>query len=89
MLSRIPFLAAHFQKGIPTMKTILTGVILAGLFGVAGCSQSVEQPTSTGSNGADRPATTGHNGNMGPGHMPGGREHGEHGPGHQDGRGQP
>ena len=29
---RIPFLTVHFQKGIPTMKTILTEVILAGLF---------------------------------------------------------
>jgi len=84
MLSRIPFLAVHFQKRILTMKTILTGVILAGLFAVAGCSQTtVEQPASTGSNGAETPATTGHNGNMGPGHMPGGQEHG---PGHQDGQ---
>jgi len=88
MLRRIPFLAAHFQKGITMMKTILTAVILAGLFAVAGCSQTtVEQPTATGSNGAETPATTGHNdGEMGPGHMPGGRQHG---PGHQDGRGQP
>ena len=86
MLTRILFLTAHFQKGIPTMKTILTGVILAGVFAVAGCSQTVEQPAATGSNGADTPATTGHNGNMGPGHMSGGQEHG---PGHQDGGGQP
>jgi hypothetical protein len=86
MLTRNPFLAALFQKEIPTMKTILTGVILAGLLAVAGCSQSVEQPAATGSNGADTPATTGHNGNMGPGHMSGGQEHG---PGHQDGHGQP
>ena len=85
MLFRIPFLAAHFQKEMPTMKTILTGVILAGLLAVAGCSQTVEQPAATGSNGADTPATTGHNGNMGPGHMPGGQEHG---PGHQDGGGE-
>ena len=85
MLSRIPFLAAHFQKEMPTMKTILTGVILAGLLAVAGCSQSVEQPAATGSNGADTPATTGHNGNMGPGHMSGGQEHG---PGHMGGRGE-
>jgi hypothetical protein len=84
MLSRIPFLATHFQKEMPTMKTILAGVILAGLLAVAGCSQTVEQPAATGSNGADTPATTGHNGNMGPGHMSGGQEHG---PGHQDGRG--
>lgn len=85
MLSRIPFLAAHFQKEMPTMKTILTGVILAGLLAVAGCSQTVEQPAATGSNGADTPATTGHNGNMGPGHMSGGQDHG---PGHMDGRGE-
>lgn len=82
MLTRNPFLAAHFQKEIPMMKTILTGVILVGLLAVAGCSQTVEQPAVTGS---DTPATTGHNGNMGPGHMSGGQEHG---PGHQDGRGQ-
>jgi len=86
MLSRIPFLTVHFQKRILTMmKTILTGVILAGLFAVAGCSQTtVEQPASTGSNGAETPTTTGHNGGgMGPGHIPGGQEHG---PGHQDGQ---
>ena len=83
MLSRIPYLAAHFQKEMPTMKTILTGVILAGLLAVAGCFQTVEQPAATGSNGAATPATTGHNGNMGPGHISGGQEHG---PGHQDGR---
>ena len=75
MLSRIPFLTVHFQKRILTMmKTILTGVILAGLFAVAGCSQT----------GAETPTTTGHNGGgMGPGHIPGGQEHG---PGHQDGQ---
>ena len=58
------------------MKTVLTGVILAGLFAVAGCSQTT----------VEQPATTGHNGNMGPGHMSGGQEHG---PSHQDGHGQP
>ena len=52
MLTRIPFLAVDFQKGIPTMKTILTGVIFAGLFAVAGCSQTAEQPAATGTNGA-------------------------------------
>jgi len=32
----------HFHKiGIPTMKTFLTGAILAGLFAVGGCSQTV------------------------------------------------
>lgn len=85
MLSRIPFLAAHFQKVMPTMKPILTSVIITGLLAVAGCSQTVEQPTATDSNGADTPATTGHNGNMGPGHTPGGQEHGA---GHQDGGGE-
>jgi hypothetical protein len=86
-MSRISFLASHFQKAIPTMKTILTGVILAGLLAAAGCSRTtVEQPPSTGSNGADTSATTGHNSNMGPGNMSGGQEHG---PGHQDGDGQP
>ena len=87
MLLRIAFLAVHFQKEKSTMKTILTAVILAGLFAMAGCSQTaVEQPASTGTNGAETPATTGHNGNMGPGHMSGGQEHG---PGHQDVHGQP
>lgn len=75
MLTRIPFLAVNFQKGIPTMKTILIGVILAGLFAVAGCSQTAEQPAATGHNGGD----------MGPGNMPGGQEHG---PGHEGGRGE-
>lgn len=84
MLTRIPFLAVDFQKGIPTMKTILTGVILAGLFAVAGCSQTAEQPAATGTNGAENQAATGHNtSDMGPGHMPGGQEHG---PGHEGGR---
>ena len=64
------------------MKTILTGAILAGLFAVAGCSQTVEQPASTNTNGAETPATTGHDGHMGPGNMPGGQENG---PGHLDG----
>jgi len=81
---RIPFLTVHFQKGIPTMKTILTGVILAGLFAVAGCSQTAEKPGVTGSNDAEQSDATGPNdGDMGPGHMPGGQEHG---PGHQGGR---
>ena len=80
MLSRIPFLAAHFQKEMPTMTTILTGVILAGLFAVVGCDQSAEKP-------AEKPAATNTNGGDDrPGHMPGGQEHG---PGHQDGRGEP
>lgn len=35
------------------MKTILTGVILAGLFGLAGCSQTAEQAASAGPNGGD------------------------------------
>ena len=35
------------------MKTILTGVILAGLFGVAGCSQTSPQSASAGPNGGD------------------------------------
>ena len=35
------------------MKTILTGVILAGLFGVAGCSQSSPQSASAGPSGGD------------------------------------
>jgi hypothetical protein len=85
MLSRIPFLAAHFQKEMPTMKTILTSVFLAGLLAVVGCPPTGEQPATTGSNGADTPATTGHNDNMGPGHMSGGQEQGSD---HQDGRGQ-
>lgn len=83
MMFRIPFLTVQFQKGIPTMKTILTGVILAGLFAVAGCIQTVEEPAATGRNGAERPATGPNGGDMGPGHMPGGQEHG---PGHQGGR---
>ena len=84
MLTRIPFLAVDFQKGIPTMKTILTGVIFAGLFAVAGCSQTAEQPAATGPNGAENDATTGYNGgDMGPGHMADGQEHG---PGHEGGR---
>jgi len=74
MLSRIPFLAVHFQKGIPMTKAILIGVILAGLFAVAGCNQSAEKPSPTNTNGSDHR----------PGHMPGGQEHG---PGHKDGRG--
>ena len=79
MLSRIPFLAAHFQKGIPKTKTILIGVVLAGLFATVGCDQSAEQP-------AEKPAATNTNGNdHRPGHMPGGQEHG---PGHQDGQGE-
>lgn len=53
MLTRIPFLAAHFQKEMSTMKTILTGVILAGLFGVAGCSQTSPQSATAGPNGGD------------------------------------
>jgi hypothetical protein len=61
------------------MKTFLTGVILAGLFAVAGCSQTVEQPTSTNTNGAETPANTGHDGHTGPGNMSGGQQHG---PGH-------
>ncbi len=87
MRTRIPFLVADFQKGITTMKTILVAVILAGLFAVAGCSETtVEQPTPTGSNGATTPATTGHNdGDLGPGHMPTGQGHG---PGHQGGQGE-
>jgi hypothetical protein len=67
------------------MKTILTGVLLAGLFAVTGCSQTtVEQPASTNTNGADKSATTGHDGHMGPGNMSGGQERG---PGHMDGNG--
>ena len=74
MLSHIPFLAVHFQKGIPTMKTIFTGVILAGLFAVAGCTQTAEKPPPTvPTNGGDR----------GSGHMPDGQQHG---PGHKGGR---
>jgi hypothetical protein len=61
------------------MKTFLTGAILAGLFAVAGCSQTVEQPASTNTNGADTPATTGYDGHTGPGNMSGGQQHG---PGH-------
>ena len=84
MLIRMPFLAVDFQKGIPTMKTILTGIILAGLFAVTGCSQTAQQPAATGTNGAQNQAATGHNGgDMGPGHMPGGQAHG---PGHEGGR---
>jgi len=67
------------------MKKILTGMILAGLFAVAGCSQTVEQPASRNTNGADTPATTGHDGHMGPGNMPGGQDHGT---GHTDGHGE-
>ena len=36
MLTRIPFLSAHSKKEIRTMKTTLSGVILAGLLVVAG-----------------------------------------------------
>jgi hypothetical protein len=67
------------------MRTILTGVILAGLFAVAGCSQIVEQPATTNTNGADTPATTEHDDHMGPGHMHGTQGHG---PVHMDGRGE-
>ena len=42
-----------YQKGIPMMKRILTGVILAGLFGLAGCSQTPSQSASAGPNGGD------------------------------------
>jgi hypothetical protein len=35
------------------MKTSLTGVILAGPFGVAGCSQTSPQSASAGPNGGD------------------------------------
>jgi hypothetical protein len=35
------------------MKTFVTGVILAGLFAVAGCSQSATQQASAGPNGGD------------------------------------
>ena len=35
------------------MKTILTGVLLAGLFAVAGCSQTPPQFASAGPNGGD------------------------------------
>ena len=41
------------------MKTILTGVILAGLFGVAGCSQTSPQSASAGPNGGDLVAIKG------------------------------
>ncbi len=74
MKSRVSSLAFNFQNWRPMMETIPTGVILAGLLAVAGCSQSVEQP-----------ATTGHDGNMGPGHMSGDQEHV---PGHMSGRGE-
>ena len=59
MLTRIPFLAAHIKKEIPTMKTILTGVILAGLLGMAGCSQTSPQSASAGPNGGDLVAIKG------------------------------
>jgi hypothetical protein len=35
------------------MKTFLTSLILAGLFAVAGCSQTPSQPASAGPNGGD------------------------------------
>jgi hypothetical protein len=70
------------KKEIPTMKTILTGAILAVLFAVAGCSQTVEQPSPTSTNGAETPGTTGYGGHMGSGNMPGGQENGT---GHMDG----
>jgi hypothetical protein len=35
------------------MQTFVTGVILAGLFAVAGCSQTPQQPASAGPNGGD------------------------------------
>ena len=73
MLSRIQFLAVRVQKGIPKIKAILIGVILAGLFAVGGCYQSAEKPAPTNPTGSDH----------GPWHMPGG----QHGPGHKDGRG--
>lgn len=74
MMLRIPILAAGFRKGTQTMKAILTGVILAGLFAAVGCSQTSDKPAPTGPNGGD----------TGPGHMSGGQQHG---PGHQGGRG--
>jgi hypothetical protein len=36
-----------------TMKTFMSGVMLAGLFAVAGCSPSPSQPVSAGPNGGD------------------------------------
>lgn len=41
------------------MKTILTGVMFAGLFGLTGCSQTAEQPASAGPNGGDLVAIKG------------------------------
>lgn len=35
------------------MKTFVTGVLLAGLFAIAGCSQTPEQPAAAGPNGGD------------------------------------
>ena len=35
------------------MKTILTGVLLAGLFAIAGCYRVTEIPTARGPNGGD------------------------------------
>ena len=76
MLPRIQFLGDHVEKAIPKIKikAILIGVILAGLFAVAGCSETAEKPAPTNPTRSDH----------GPGHMPGGQEHG---PGHTDGRG--
>ncbi|MDZ4851583.1 MAG: hypothetical protein SGI77_20025 [Pirellulaceae bacterium] len=67
------------------MKTILTAVIVTGVFAVAGCSQTVQQPASTNTNGAGTSATTGHDGHMGTRNMTGGQEHGT---GHMGGRGE-
>jgi hypothetical protein len=38
---------------VTTMKTFVTGLILAGLLAAAGCSQTATQPTSAGPNGGD------------------------------------
>ena len=38
---------------VTTMKTFVTGVILAGLFAVAGCSQTSQQSASAGPSGGD------------------------------------
>ncbi len=53
MSKRIPLLATHLLKDFRTMKTILTGVIFAGLFGLTGCSQTSPQSASAGPNGGD------------------------------------
>ena len=47
------------KKGTPTMKTFVTGVVLTGLFALAGCSQDVQQPAATGPNGGDMVAIKG------------------------------